>query len=112
MIEIPSVDEAAVLAELADVCPLLTPEEILQIAADRVTIERAKGILMVVYDVDADGAFAILKGQSQNHNVKLRLVAQQLMDNFVALTADQRRNLRAGCDHVLFTLPERMTPLA
>ena len=47
--------------------------------AGRAVIEQAKGMLMVVYGVDADGAFDMLRQQSQKHNVKLRLVAEQIV---------------------------------
>lgn len=48
------------------------------IAANRGVIERAKGMLMLVYDLDDAAAFDLLKWMSQNHNVKLRLAAERI----------------------------------
>ena len=48
-------------------------------------IEQAKGMLMFVYGIDADEAFTVLRAQSQDHNVKLRLVAEQVVADMVEL---------------------------
>ena len=37
----------------------------------RAVIEQTKGMLMFVYGIDADQAFAILRMQSQQHNIKI-----------------------------------------
>jgi len=52
----------------------------------RAVIEQAKGMLMLVYGVDADEAFDVLRKQSQDHNVKLNLVAEQVMKDLVELS--------------------------
>ena len=44
----------------------------------QVAIERAKGILMGHYRLDPDRAFAVLVRWSQNSNVKVRTIAEQL----------------------------------
>lgn len=41
---------------------------------------RRYGILMVLHDVDREGAFSILKEQSQVRNVKLRLIAREVVE--------------------------------
>lgn len=41
----------------------------------RAAIEQAKGILMAVHQIDSEQAFAMLRTQSQQHNIKLRDVA-------------------------------------
>jgi transcriptional regulator with GAF, ATPase, and Fis domain len=46
----------------------------------RVAIEQAKGILMTRHHCTSEEAFKILIGLSQNQNVKLRTVAQNLVD--------------------------------
>jgi GAF domain-containing protein len=46
----------------------------------RKLIGQAMGILMERHGVDDDRAFAILRRYSQDHNIKLRDVAQQLID--------------------------------
>lgn len=48
-------------------------------AAARDTIEQAKGILMLTYGLDPDAAFAMLKWWSRNRNVKVREVAERLI---------------------------------
>jgi hypothetical protein len=48
-------------------------------AEARDTIEQAKGILMLGYGLDADAAFAMLKWWSRNRNVKVREVAERLI---------------------------------
>jgi hypothetical protein len=48
-------------------------------AQTRDVIEQAKGVLMAVYGVDAESAFALLRTRSQNGNLKLRLVADGLL---------------------------------
>jgi hypothetical protein len=57
-----------------------------EITERRAVIEQAKGILMFVYGIDADDAFDILRRQSQEHNVKLSLVAEQIMKDLVELS--------------------------
>ena len=42
-------------------------------------------MLMLVYGLDADPAFDLLKWRSQKSNVKLRRLAQDLMDEFRAV---------------------------
>jgi AmiR/NasT family two-component response regulator len=42
-------------------------------------IDQAKGVLMAVHGVDADGAFAMLVETSQRTNTKVRVVAEELL---------------------------------
>lgn len=57
-------------------------EEGLQLAIDaRKLIGQAQGILMERFDLEADRAFEFLRRQSQHHNVKLRYVAEWIVDN-------------------------------
>lgn len=47
----------------------------------RAVIEQAKGILMASSrDVDADSAFDLLRRASQRENLKLRDIAQRIVD--------------------------------
>jgi hypothetical protein len=48
-------------------------------AKARDTIEQAKGILMLGYGLEPDAAFAMLKWWSRNRNVKVREVADRLI---------------------------------
>jgi putative methionine-R-sulfoxide reductase with GAF domain len=50
----------------------------------RAPIEQAKGILMALYRIDADAAFARLVTQSQHENVKLRDVAVGFVESVSA----------------------------
>jgi GAF domain-containing protein len=50
----------------------------------RAVIEQAKGILMGIHRCDADEAFQLLVQASQRENVKLRTIAQRLVDNTTA----------------------------
>jgi ANTAR domain len=64
--------------------------EVAKFAKNRAVIEQAKGMLMNVYGIGADGAFELLKWRSQETNVKLRQVAEQITRDFVALTRDHQ----------------------
>lgn len=64
-------------------------EALRAITERRAVIEQAKGMLMLVYGVDADEAFDVLRKQSQDHNVKLNLVAEQVMKDLVELSRDK-----------------------
>jgi PAS domain S-box-containing protein len=59
------------------------------IVADRAVIEQAKGMLMAIYDVDADAAFDILRWRSQELNIKLHDVAKEIVANVPVLLRDQ-----------------------
>jgi AmiR/NasT family two-component response regulator len=48
------------------------------IMENRSVINQASGILMMVYDTDAEAAFAVLKGGLKYTNTKLRALAAQL----------------------------------
>lgn len=49
-------------------------------AAGRATIEQAKGVLMVGYGLAPDAAFAMLRWWSRNRNVKVRDLAERLVE--------------------------------
>jgi ANTAR domain-containing protein len=64
-------------------------EALRAITERRAVIEQAKGMLMLVYGVDADEAFDVLRKQSQDNNVKLFLVAEQVMKDLVELARNR-----------------------
>jgi GAF domain-containing protein len=71
-------------------------EEGLQVAIDaRKLIGQAQGILMERFDIDADRAFEFLRRQSQTYNVKLRYVAEWVVEH------------RASADAVFAAPPAR-----
>lgn len=55
-------------------------EQLEEALEGRGTIERAKGLLMGELGVDEDRAFEVLRTQSQHENIKLRVVAAQLLE--------------------------------
>ena len=87
-------------------------EAVAEFAAHRAVIEQVKDILMVVYSIDADAAFDLLKWRSQETNVKLRTLAQQLLADFLTLIADKAVPSQATSDQLLLTAHERITGAA
>jgi PAS domain S-box-containing protein len=84
-------------------------EAVAEFAAHRAVIEQVKGILMVVYSITADAAFDLLKWRSQETNVKLRTLAEQLLADFLTLIADKAVPSQATFDQLLLTAHERIT---
>ena len=80
-----------------------------EIAANRAVIEQVKGILMMIYRVDADTAFDLLKWRSQENNVKLRTLAEQLLTDFLTLRNDDTVPSQATFDQLLLTAHQRIT---
>ncbi len=83
-------------------------EAIAEIAENRATIEQAKGMLMVVYGIDSDAAFDLLRWRSQEANIKLRLLAEQVVADFVALSQSDSSPSRAAYDNLLLTADRRL----
>ena len=95
-----------------DVTPTLQhaiSDAVEDIALNRGAIEQTKGMLMLVYRLDADKAFDILKWRSQETNVKLRPFAERLAADFLELTYDDILPTRTTYDHLLLTAHERVT---
>ncbi|WP_431232938.1 PAS and ANTAR domain-containing protein [Mycolicibacterium psychrotolerans] len=83
-------------------------EAIAEIAENRATIEQAKGMLMVVYGIESDAAFDLLRWRSQEANIKLRLLAEQVVADFVALSQSDSSPSRAAYDNLLLTADRRL----
>jgi PAS domain S-box-containing protein len=81
---------------------------IAEIAENRAVIEQAKGMLMVIYGITADAAFDLLRWRSQEANVKLRRLAEQVVDDFVSLTQRGQAPGRAAYDNLLLTADRRI----
>ncbi|MBO0880494.1 MAG: ANTAR domain-containing protein [Mycobacterium sp.] len=77
-------------------------ERVAEIAENRAGIEQAKGMLMLVYDIDDQAAFNLLRWLSQENNIKLRLVAEQIATDFRA-AAPEHITTRAVFDQLLLT---------
>ncbi|MET0474064.1 MAG: ANTAR domain-containing protein [Mycobacterium sp.] len=79
------------------------------IADSRALIEQTKGMLMFVYGIDADAAFDVLRWQSQQHNVKLRLIAEQILKDLVELSKTKGPARRLAFDGLMLTAHQRIT---
>lgn len=94
-----------------DVTPLLKyaheqviSQTVAEIAEARGPIEQVKGMLMLIYRIDADAAFELLRWRSQETNVKLRVVAEQLAADFLSLSYQDRLPERVIFDRLLLTV--------
>ena len=61
-------------------------EAVQEVSNHRAVIEQAKGMLMLLHSLDADAAFELLKWRSQDRNVKLRVLAEQVVSEFRRLS--------------------------
>jgi len=98
-----------------DVTPSITEahhdsvtEAVAEIAEARSGIEQAKGMLMLIYRINADSAFELLKWRSQETNTKLRPLAEQIAKDFLGLSYDEVLPARAVYDRLLLTAHLRM----
>jgi len=82
---------------------------IAEIAENRAAIEQAKGMLMVVYGIDDEAAFELLRWRSQEANVKLRLLAERVVTDFVNLTQSEKAPPRSSYDNLLLTADRRIS---
>jgi hypothetical protein len=63
---------------------------------------------VVVYGIDAEAAFDLLRWRSQEANVKLRLLAEQVVTDFVNLTQNENAPPRSSYDNLLLTADRRI----
>jgi hypothetical protein len=69
-------------------------------------------MLMFVYGIDADEAFAMLRRQSQDRNVKLRFIAEQVIRELLELSKSQPSARRLASDGAHLTARLRVTSSA
>ena len=81
---------------------------IAEIAENRATIEQAKGMLMVVYGIDSSAAFDLLRWRSQEANIKLRVLADRVVADFVGLSQIESSPPRSAYDNLLLTADQRI----
>lgn len=100
-----------------DVSPSITQaredavtEAVAEIAEARGVIEQAKGMLMLIYRIDESAAFDLLKWRSQETNTKLRLLAERLAEDFLALDYSETLPSRVVFDRLLLTAHHRVRP--
>ena len=60
--------------------------KVAEIAERRGKIDQVKGMLMLVYGIDEVAAFNLIKGLSQESNIKLRLLVEQIAEDFCAVS--------------------------
>lgn len=79
-----------------------------EITENRASIERAKGMVMLIYDIDAEAAFDLLKWLSQQSNVKLRSLCERLCTDLRSVAASGIVDKNAF-DHALLTTPKHFS---
>ena len=77
------------------------------IADNRAVIEQAKGMLELLYGVDDATAFELLRWRSQEANTKLRRLAEQLVEDFRALSGEELPR-RVVYDKLLMSVQQRV----
>jgi PAS domain S-box-containing protein len=86
-------------------------EAVAEIVDSRGVIDQAKGVLMYVYQVDADAAFDVLKWRAQETKVELCALAEQLLADIRTLGHDDGSRSYGSIfefDRLLLTTHERM----
>jgi ANTAR domain/PAS fold len=83
----------------------LISARVAEITEHRAVIEHAKGMLMLIYGLDDDAAFDLLRWRSQSSNVKLRRLAEKIVEDFRAVRDDGITS-RSAFDHALLTVDE------
>jgi hypothetical protein len=83
-------------------------QAVAEITESREGIEQAKGMLMLVYRIDAEAAFDLLKWRSQASNVKLRAIAEQIVADFLSLDYSDVLPPRSSYDQLLLTAHDRV----
>jgi hypothetical protein len=85
----------------------LISARVAEITEHRAVIEQAKGMLMMIYGLDDEAAFDLLKWRSQSSNVKLRRLAEKIVEDFRAVRGDGITS-RSAFDHALLTVDEEL----
>lgn len=82
-----------------------------RLTASREVIDCAKGMIMFVYGLPADRAFDLLRWRSQECNVKVRVLAEQIIADVAGEGADMvTTRTRSAFDHLLLTAHTRIRP--
>ncbi len=97
-----------------DVTPSVTTRQnavsiqVSEIAERRAVIEQAKGMLMLIFDLDDSAAFELLRWRSQSKNVRLYLLARQLIRDFRSVRHSDTPLPRSTFDRLLLTAHTRV----
>ena len=78
--------ESATRDHIAAAIAEIMSAAVAEIAENTAVIDQAKGMLILLYGVDDQTAFDTLRRHSQNTNIKLRALAEQLVSNYRALS--------------------------
>lgn len=79
-------------------------DELQQIVDRRAVIDQAKGMLMAIYDLNAEAAFNVLRWRSQETNIKLVAIAREVIAKAPGLLGESGRAWSAPVDHLLMNL--------
>ena len=88
----------------------IVTEAVAEIAEARAVIEQAKGMLMLIYRINAESAFELLRWRSQETNTKLRTLAEQIANDFLELRYSEELPPRSVYDRLLLTAHLRVHP--
>jgi PAS domain S-box-containing protein len=84
-------------------------EAVAEFTEHRTAIEQAKGVLMYVYRITADAAFGLLVWRSQESNLKLRALAEQVLADIQTLKFEEDASpSRATFDQLFLTAHNRV----
>ena len=72
-----------------DITADLISAAVAEIAEQRAVIDQAKGMLTLLYGVDDEAAFDMLRARSQNTNITVRTLAEQLVADYRALVNEE-----------------------
>ncbi|TQK31007.1 PAS and ANTAR domain-containing protein [Arthrobacter sp. SLBN-53] len=78
-------------------------EVVAEITEARSGIEQAKGMLMLIYRINGDAAFELLRWRSQETNTRLKSLSEQLVKDFLELDYHERLPHRSVYDRLLLT---------
>ena len=78
----------------------------------RALIDQAKGMLMFIHGIDDAQAFELLRWESQQHNVKLSLIAEQIVKDLLELSRSKPSAHRGDSDGLLNTAHRRVRNVA
>jgi PAS domain S-box-containing protein len=87
----------------------MVSEAVAEIAESRGVIEQAKGMLRLVYRINAETAFELLRWRSQETNIKLRVLAEQIAADFTAQEYQDSLPPRSEFDRLLLTAHQRVS---
>ena len=79
-----------------------------EIADNRAVIDQAKGMLILLYGVDDESAPDMLRRRSQSTNVKLRVLAGQLVSDYRALSNGEALPPRWAYEKTLMIVHQRI----